>query len=155
MEFHILCGIPGSGKSTISKRLSGYIVSTDRIREFLWNDDSILKHDKLVFDIATQMINYMLSIQNNVIFDATNLTVEKRRKYIQLAKVFDANITVHWINCPIGVALSRNSKRERKVPKPAILALYKSFESPTLSEGMDWIKIYKEDLSIIEEFTNV
>lgn len=32
--FHLLCGIPGSGKSTIAKDLNGYVVSTDSIRKF-------------------------------------------------------------------------------------------------------------------------
>lgn len=150
MEFHILCGIPGSGKSTLLKQLPGYIVSTDTIRKFLWNDESIVKHDKLVFEIADGMIKYMLSVKNNVIYDATNLTIEKRRKYILLAKTFGADVTVHWINCLVGVAIGRNAKRERKVPVPVILALYKALQPPGISEGMDRIKIYREDLSLVE-----
>ncbi|GBG57513.1 HDIG domain-containing protein [Sporomusaceae bacterium FL31] len=153
MELHILCGIPGSGKSTLLKNLSGTIVSTDAIRKFLWKDESKVKHDKLVFQIADEMIKYMLSIKDNVIFDATNLTLQKRKKYILLAKTYNADITVHWINCPINVAIGRNANRERKVPVPVIISLYKSLQPPDISEGMNRIKIYREDLSLVNEIT--
>jgi predicted kinase len=153
MELHILCGIPGSGKSTLVKDLPGFIVSTDSIRKFLWDDESIVRHDKLVFEIADGMMKYMLTLGNDVIFDATNLTSERRIKYIRLAKTYEANVTVHWINCPVGVAIGRNSRRDRKVPMPVIIALYKSLQPPVISEGMDKIKIYRQDLSAAEEIT--
>lgn len=73
MEFHMLCGVPGSGKSTLGKELSGYTKSTDSIRKFLWDDESILKHDQLVFRIAEIIMEYILSSGGNIIFDATNL----------------------------------------------------------------------------------
>lgn len=153
MEFHMLGGIPGSGKSTIAKDLPGFIVSTDSIRKFLWDDESVVKHDKLVFEIAENMMKYMLSLGNDVIFDATNLTMERRMKYIRLAKNLGAHVTVHWIDCPIADAIGRNARRDRKVPVPVIKALYKSLQPPAISEGMDKIKIYRQDLSVVEETT--
>lgn len=148
MEFHILCGIPGSGKSTIAKGLPGFTVSTDSIRKFLWDDESVVKHDKLVFEVAESMMKYMLTLRNDVIFDATNLTVERRTKSIRLGKNLGAHVTVHWIDCPITVAIGRNAKRERKVPVPVIKGLYKSLQPPVISEGMDRIIIYRQDLSV-------
>lgn len=151
--FHLLCGIPGSGKSTIAKDLNGYVVSTDSIRKFLWNDESIVKYDKLVFELAENIIKYMLPLEHDVIFDATNLTIEKRMKYIHMAKALGANVTVHWVNCPINIAISRNARRDRKVPIPVITALHKSLQPPTISEGMDKIIIYRQDLSVSHEMT--
>ncbi len=154
MKFHMLCGIPGSGKSTIVKDLLGFVVSTDSIRKFLWNDASIVNHDKLVFEMAEVMINYILSLGNDVIFDATNLTIERRMKYIRLAKTAGANVIIHWIDCPVDVAIGRNAKRDRKVPVPVIIALSNSLQPPLISEGMDQIKIYRQDLSIAEVLTS-
>jgi predicted kinase len=99
------------------------------------------------------MMKYMLTLGNDVIFDATNLTSERRIKYIRLAKTYEADVTVHWINCPVGVAIGRNSRRDRKVPMPVIIALYKSLQPPVISEGMDKIKIYRQDLSVEVEIT--
>ncbi|MFZ5754945.1 MAG: AAA family ATPase [Bacillota bacterium] len=64
MKLHILCGIPGSGKSTLGTRLPGYIVSTDSLRKFLWNYEAIVQHDTLVFTLAEKIIAYLLSKGN-------------------------------------------------------------------------------------------
>ncbi len=151
MQFHMLCGIPGSGKSTLAQSFQGFVVSTDSIRKFLWNDESEVRHDKLVFEVADSIIQYMLASKSDVIFDATNLTVERRRKYVSLAKNLGAKVTVHWVNCPVEVALHHNARRDRKVPVPVIKALHKSLQPPTSAEGMDKIIIYTQDLSVSEE----
>lgn len=148
MDFNLLCGIPGSGKSTLRQHLTGFTISTDAIRKFLWDDESVVKHDKLVFEMAEDMMKYMLSLGKHVIFDATNLKAERRMKYILLAKNFGANVIVHWIDCPLGVAISRNARRDRKVPVPVIAALYKSLEPPVISEGMDQLLIYNQELIV-------
>lgn len=101
------------------------------------------------------MMKYMLSLGNDVIFDATNLTIERRVKYIRLAKTWGANVTVHWVNCPVEVAIDRNARRERKFPVPVIKALYNSLQPPTISEGMDKIIIYRQDLSVAEKITTL
>lgn len=148
MTFHILCGIPGSGKSTLGQNLSGYVVSTDRIRKFLWQDEAIVSEDMLVFALADKMIDYLLGKGRDVIFDATNLTVDRRKKYIELAAGQKTRIVLHWVNCPFKTALQRNRKRDRKVPEAVIGALYKSFQRPRLGEGMDVIKEYDLDLAL-------
>jgi len=78
MELHLLCGIPGCGKSTLAQSLTGYIISTDQFRKFLWGDENVCKHDKLIFRIVETLTEYMLSIKQNVIIDATNITPKSR-----------------------------------------------------------------------------
>lgn len=148
MKLHILCGIPGSGKSTLVQRLSGFVVSTDNIRKFLWQDESVVKHDKLVFHLAESIIDYMLSKGKDVIFDATNLTIAKRSKFINLGKRHRATVVLHRVNCPLETAIERNSRRDRKVPVPVIKSLHKSFQMPKLGEGIDVIKVYGKELSL-------
>lgn len=151
MILHLLCGIPGSGKSTVAKNIPGYVVSTDAIRKFLWEDESVLKYDKLVFELAESIIRYMLSRKHDVIFDATNLKVKIRTQYIRLAGDLGAKTIVHWVDCGLETAIKRNQERDRHVPVPVIRAFYKSLQPPTISEGMDRIVIYREDLSVVEE----
>lgn len=150
MVLHLLCGIPGSGKSTLVPRLKGYVVSTDGIRKYLWGDESVVKHDQLVFRIADDIINYQLGTGRNVIFDATNLTADRRMKYVELAGRFRAPVVLHWVNCPLPVAIERNLKRERKVPIPVIKALYNSFQEPTNKEGIRVVKVYDQGLKLFK-----
>lgn len=148
MKLHILCGIPGSGKSTLGSRLQGYVVSTDNLRKFLWNDEAVVQHDNLVFTLAKVIIAYLLSIGKDVIFDATNLTAVKRKSFIMLGQKYQAQIILHWVNTPLQTALVRNNTRERKVPTYVIKSLYNSFQTPRLKEGINIIKIYNENLKL-------
>lgn len=153
MTLHLLCGIPGSGKSTLTNKLSGHIVSTDSIREFLWNDASNTSHDRLVFELAESIMDYLLRHKKNVIFDATNVTVKKRKRYLTLAKSRRAKVVLHWVNCPLETAIERNLNRKRQVPLRAIRALNKALQTPKIQEGFDLIKIYGIDLNLIKRIT--
>jgi len=146
----MLCGIPGSGKSTLAFRLRGYTVSTDSIRKFLWHDESEIRHDKLVFTLADEIIGYMLHKKEDVIFDATNLTYNRRSGLIALAKKYGAKVIVHWVRCPLKTALLRNAQRERIVPEKVIRSLFRSLQTPSLEESIDIIKIYGVELSVRE-----
>ncbi len=148
MILHMMCGIPGSGKSTLAGRLPGYNISTDRIRKFLWHDESVVVHDRLVFQLAEQIAGYLLKLGEDVVFDATNLTVAKRGRLTGLAHKYKARVVLHWINCPLKTAVQRNAGRERRVPVKIIKSLYNSFQMPTNREGISIIKEYNQNLKI-------
>lgn len=150
VKFHLLCGIPGSGKSALAGRLPGYVVSTDRIRRFLWQDEAVVEHDDLVFRLAENIIDYLLARGENVIFDATNLTVRKRRRYLDLAGRHRAAVTLHWVDCPLETAVARNARRDRRVPVKIIKSLYNSFQKPEIKEGIEVIKVYSPELSLLK-----
>lgn len=148
MELHLLCGIPGCGKSSLAKSLTGYLISTDELRKFLWGDEAVLKYDKLVFKLIEIIVNYMLSTGKDVIVDSTNITKRSRKKYIDIAKRYETKVTVHWVNCPVEKAIIQNSQRDRNVPEVVIRSMNKSFQPPVIEEGIDTIKIYKPDLGL-------
>lgn len=153
MILHILCGIPGSGKTTVAKRLPGYVVSTDSIRKYLWGDEAVVKHDKLVFQLAEAIIDYLLGRGEDTVFDATNLTTVKRARFINIAKKHKATVVLHWIQCSLPAALQRNARRERRVQERVIKALFKSFQTPFFAEGIDIINIYGESLDLLKTET--
>ena len=148
MQLHLLCGIPGCGKSSLAKSLSGYIISTDQLRKFLWDDESVFKYDKLVFRLIEMIAKYMLSIGKDVIIDSTNITINSRKKYIDIARRYGAKVTVHWVDCQVDKAIEQNALRERNVPEVVIYSMNKSFQPPNIDEGIDTIMIYHPDLGL-------
>ena len=82
----ILVGLSASGKSTMADRLKskGYkIVSSDAIREELsfYEDQS---RNNEVFKIFHKRIGDYLENGENVVADATNLTIKSRKIYYDL-----------------------------------------------------------------------
>ena len=91
--FIMLCGLPGSGKSTFAKQIikmaesqdkEAYVVSSDAIREELWGDERIQREPEKVFDLAHKRIMHALRADYDyVVFDATNI---KRKNRLFLMK---------------------------------------------------------------------
>lgn len=84
----VMCGLSGSGKSTIAKQLAQehentVIVSSDSVREELTGDYENQDHNEEVFQIFHKKIRENLENNKNVIADATNITMKSRRAILQ------------------------------------------------------------------------
>ena len=77
-----LIGIPASGKSTYAKNHGKNIVSTDSIRKEINGDENIQANRGLIFNIAHKRIIEILKNNEDVIFDATNITRHDRKNTI-------------------------------------------------------------------------
>lgn len=138
----MLVGLPASGKSTLSQRLSiehdAEIVSSDEIRKELLNDINNQTNNDKIFNVMHDRVVELLSINRNVIYDATNLN-RKRRKHL-INHVFKADQKiVYYINESIGTVLLRDSDRERTVGEQVISKMYKNLHIPVEGEG--WNKV--------------
>ncbi|MGD9581033.1 MAG: AAA family ATPase [Vampirovibrionia bacterium] len=102
-------GLPASGKSTWVK--DNYpmlnIVSSDDIKEEL----SVNKYDKEHYNsvnaIADKKIDYYLSRGAQVVYDAPNVTFERRKVVIDRARALGANIIIINFATPYEICLSR------------------------------------------------
>ena len=143
----VLCGLPGSGKSTYAKYLteSGHFkcVSTDQIRKELYGSENIQGNGKEVFTAAFLCLQTYGYFKNNCVFDATNLTPRARKRVIEECRNCYDLIVCKYIDTPLEVCLHRNSQRERVVPKEVILRMYKSFTMPSREEGFDYVDTIK------------
>lgn len=143
----LLCGIPGSGKSTYAKE---YIVqnsntvhlSSDSIRAELYGDESIQGDPAEVFSLMQKRAVEALNNGNDVLYDATNITRKDRASIISICPKF-ANIEAHIIWAPIEVCIERDSKRERTVGKEVVDRILKRFQAPYFDEGFDEIEIIR------------
>lgn len=94
----IMCGLSGSGKSTVAAQIAGnnentVIVSSDAIREELTGNYEDQEHNEEVFKIFHDRIRKNLENKKNVIADATNLTMKSRRAILMKVNGLDINKT--------------------------------------------------------------
>ena len=145
---YIMCGIPGSGKSTWAKdfkekiNAAGYhcvIVSRDEIRFKLLKErgGKYFDYEGEVIEIYYQEIQKYLDRGYHVIADATQITPKSRIKLLNNLEI-NENTIVYCVDVdtPYSTCKKRNSKREgiKRVPNSAIEKMYVTKISPTKYE---------------------
>lgn len=141
----VLGGLPASGKSTYAEMLaeSGVFqrVCPDLIRKELYGDENIQGDGARVFKIAFHDIKEYGCLGENVVFDATNINANRRKKLVEDMRGYFDIIIFKWFDTPLAVCRERNSKRGRQVPFDVMLRMESNFEEPTMEEGWDYIEI--------------
>ena len=134
----VLVGIPASGKSTYAEMLKerGYkIISTDAIREELGCLNDMSRNEE-VFNIFHKRI-FIESIKNDIVVDATNLTVDSRR---QILRAMNSDMKeIVYFDVEVAEAIKRNNERTKKVPDEVICKLHDRLEPPQICEGVSSI----------------
>ena len=136
----LLCGAPGSGKSTWVKRQiegeGGIWCSRDNVRYSLLKDtDSYFAKEDEVF--ATWIRNIQQALDNNienVYVDATHLNEVSRNKTLsQLNIPNDYNLIAVCFRPSLSVCLERNAKRQgrERVPDHVVRSMYNRYTKPS------------------------
>ncbi len=149
----LMCGIPGSGKTTFIKtRLWNYklcYISRDKIRFSLLkdNEDYFSREKQVYKEFIKEINNALARDEERIIVDATHLTVSSRNKILKQLKYIPAEINAVYVDCPLDVAIERNSHRTGRelVPTSAIENMYKSLQKPTIEEGFSSILAIDKD----------
>lgn len=147
----VLCGIPGSGKSTYARNKykdgSNNVVwlSSDAIRERLYGDASCQDNPGKVFEIMQREAVEALEKGFDVIYDATSITRKARAGILSVVpKYVQKDCVIIW--APIDVCIERDKARERTVGKEVIDKMLKRFEAPFYDEGFDNIAVHISDV---------
>jgi predicted kinase len=137
-------GLPGSGKTTWYKRRGVTPLSSDLLRNILFDDITEQRYQGLVFSTLRSLLRARLIAKmpwNYV--DATNLSPHERRQWIKMAKSFGYEVQAVFFDVPLTVCLERNSKRDRQVTDEVMHKMAERLRPPAFKEGFDKITVVR------------
>ena len=137
-------GLPGSGKSSWFKRHNIRPLSSDLLRQLLFDDPEEQRFQDLVFVNLRSMLKARLIAKRPMNYvDATNLTPHDRRNWIKLAKDFGYDVQGVFFDVPLEVCLERNRKRSRTVGEDVMHRMAGKLRPPTFDEGFSKITVVR------------
>lgn len=148
-KLYILCGIPGSGKSTWAKQQkNAKVISRDDIRfNLIKNDEEYFAHETEVYVEFVKRIReaiYSRDISYDIVIaDATHLNKFSRTKllrhlfddmFISETTLINLDLPIYfcYFNLPLETCIERNNKRtgRAKVPEKTIKEMYRALSPP-------------------------
>jgi predicted kinase len=137
-------GLPGSGKTTWFRRRGVTPLSSDLLRNILFDDVEEQKFQGLVFSTLRSLLRARLIAKmpwNYV--DATNLSVHERRQWIKMSKSFGFEVQAVFFDVPLEVCLERNRSRDRMVSEEVMRKMAEKLKPPAFEEGFEKITVVR------------
>jgi len=137
-------GLPGSGKSSWFKRHNIHPLSSDLLRELLFDDALEQRFQDLVFSNLRSMLKARLIARRPMNYvDATNLTSHDRHSWIKLAKDYGYDVQGLFFDVPLEVCMERHQRRGRAVPEDIMRKMAGKLKPPTFEEGFSKITVVR------------
>lgn len=140
-KIYLMCGVPGSGKSTFAKNYpflkDCLIISRDQIRfPLLKDEDDYFKYEQTVEAMFYAGVNQALLNGFDVIADQSTLTIGARRKFMSHIKSPHNELNIIWVKNSLENCIENDSNREGRayVGSRKITNMYYSFQPPTAKE---------------------
>lgn len=135
---YVFCGIPASGKTTESRKLS----ECYKIKLYCFDEIYRLQHtrerDSIRLDIYTDMAND-IKAGYDVVYDDLNIERHNRKTLLHTLLGVDCKKILIVMTTPLEKCISRNKTRIARVSEKTIYRLNNSFQQPSLKEGWDEI----------------
>ncbi len=142
----LLCGLPGSGKTTFCSQVllpayNGTLIrlSMDDLRKQLSGHDFYPPIEPIVRSWLDVTGQYFLEAGYNLVIDTTSLTYGIRAKWIQMAKKYDYQVKCYFLEVTPEECIFRNKNRKRFVPEDVIYRMAGETSTPSYGEGFDEI----------------
>lgn len=131
----MMSGPPGAGKDTWLARHRSQLpmVSLDGVRADLGVEPT--DDQGRVIQEARERCRVHLRAGRDFAFNATNLTVLVRERWLSLFAEYRARVEIVYLEPPLRTILAQNKNRERVVPERVIHDLLAKAEPPTLTEA--------------------
>lgn len=146
----MMIGVPGSGKSTVARRLADILdltyICPDDIREELSGDANDQTVTPQAWRLTHERAEQSLGRDNSIIIDATYARERDRRRDIELYRSFGAKAVVGvFVDAPVEIAMERNQnpERGRVVPDNVIKNMAANLEQdpPAETDGFDQLLV--------------
>jgi predicted kinase len=127
MEAVVLCGVQGSGKTT------------------LYRDRFLDTHVRVALDLLrtrhreAEFVRLCLETRQPFVVDNTNPTPADRRRYVEPARAAGFRVVAYLVEVDDVEALARNAERagRRRVPASGVVGTARRLHRPTPEEGFD------------------
>lgn len=141
MTLYILCGIPASGKSTLSCELSTHYNAKLHCYDSLPNAHNPRQKDAVHAQMWTDIVK---DLRNgyNVVCDDLHTKREWRENILNVLADVECQKILVVMTTPLDECLKRNVNRTARLPDFVLYDLHEKYESPTLDEGWDEILYY-------------
>jgi predicted kinase len=130
----LICGIPGSGKSTLCAHYAAdgaIVLSSDGLRAVIGTGEADQSVSGIVFKTMEHMTAYFLSRGIDVVIDATNCNRKSRKNFVTIGRKYKAFIVARVSQTDLETCKARNRARERVVPEHVLDNMWNGFEQPT------------------------
>lgn len=130
---YVLCGLPGAGKTTISRQLQ------QQYHAELYCYDEFIKHHNLL-DKRQQMFEKIVSdlrTGKDVILDDLHTCIEWRINLLSAIQNVPCKKVLIVMTTSLEECIRRNSQRTNRLPDFVIYYLNSQYQPPTLDEGWD------------------
>ncbi len=137
-------GMPGSGKTTWFGRRGITPLSSDLLRNILFDDVEEQRYQGLVFSTLRSLLRARLIARMPANYvDATNLSIHERRQWIKMAKSFGYEVQAVFFDVPLEVCLERNRQRDRSVSEDIMRKMAEKLKPPVFEEGFEKITVVR------------
>jgi predicted kinase len=137
-------GLPGSGKTTWFRRRGVTPLSSDLLRNILFDDVEEQRYQGLVFSTLRSLLRARLIARMPLNYvDATNLSIHERRQWIKMAQSFGYEVQAVFFDVPLDVCLERNRQRDRSVSEDVMRKMADRLKPPVFEEGFSKITVVR------------
>jgi predicted kinase len=120
----MLCGLPGSGKSTVAAALAGRLEGA----VVLDSESVTVRKDRL--ETLRRTLDEVAASHRYVILDGTFFRREQR----DTVRMLGYPVLLAYLKCPLRVCLQRNEVRDGVADSGAVIVMHHRFQEPEIDE---------------------